>query len=99
MFLRNISNSTVLSMPYVILIMHQVRNHGAVPKLNWNTHRVNIGGLVDSPLSLTMDDLVKLPSITLPVTVTCAGNRRKEENMVKKSIGFNWGPCATCKCG
>jgi nitrate reductase (NAD(P)H) len=23
-----------------------------------------------------------------------AGNRRKEENMLKKSIGFNWGPCA-----
>lgn len=22
------------------------------------------------------------------------GCRRKEENMVKKSIGFNWGPCA-----
>jgi DMSO/TMAO reductase YedYZ molybdopterin-dependent catalytic subunit len=20
--------------------------------------------------------------------------RRKEENMLKKSIGFNWGPCA-----
>lgn len=20
--------------------------------------------------------------------------RRKEENMIKKSIGFNWGPCA-----
>lgn len=28
------------------------------------------------------------------VTLVCAGNRRKEENMHKKSIGFNWGPCA-----
>lgn len=42
-----------------------------------------------------MDDIIKYPSITFPVTVTCAGNRRKEENMIKKSIGFNWGPCAT----
>jgi Oxidoreductase molybdopterin binding domain len=25
----------------------------------------------------------------------CAGNRRKEQNMVKKTKGFNWGPAAT----
>lgn len=24
----------------------------------------------------------------------CAGNRRKEQNIVKKSVGFNWGPSA-----
>jgi DMSO/TMAO reductase YedYZ molybdopterin-dependent catalytic subunit len=24
-----------------------------------------------------------------------AGNRRKEENMVKQTIGFNWGPSGT----
>jgi DMSO/TMAO reductase YedYZ molybdopterin-dependent catalytic subunit len=30
---------------------------------------------------------------TFPALVVCAGNRRKEQNMIKKSIGFNWGPC------
>lgn len=25
-----------------------------------------------------------------------AGNRRKEENMVKQTIGFNWGPAGVC---
>jgi nitrate reductase (NAD(P)H) len=40
-----------------------------------------------------MDEIISFPSITIPVTLVCAGNRRKEENMVKKSIGFNWGPC------
>lgn len=25
----------------------------------------------------------------------CARNRRKEQNMVQRSIGFNWGPAAT----
>jgi hypothetical protein len=43
---------------------------------------------------MSMDELLTLPSVTLPVTLVCAGNRRKEENMIKKSIGFNWGPCA-----
>lgn len=75
--------------------LHLVRNHGAVPKIEWSTHRVEVTGLVDRPISLTMDEIVKLPSVTVPVTVTCAGNRRKEENMTKKSIGFNWGPTAT----
>lgn len=74
--------------------LHYVRNHGAVPKITWSEHRITINGLVDTPLTLTMDELVALPSVTLPITLVCAGNRRKEENMHKKSIGFNWGPCA-----
>lgn len=39
-----------------------------------------------------MEILAQLPSITIPVTLVCAGNRRKEQNMHKQSIGFNWGP-------
>ena len=30
--------------------------------------------------------------ITCPVTLVCAGNRRKEQNQVRKSKGFSWGP-------
>ena len=75
--------------------MHYVRNHGAVPKIDWKSHRVEIRGLVDRPMSLTMDDFLKFPSLTIPVTLACAGNRRKETNMVKKTVGFNWGPGVT----
>ncbi|KAG2489120.1 hypothetical protein HYH03_012346 [Edaphochlamys debaryana] len=75
--------------------VHFVRNHGAAPRIPWSEHRIEINGLVDKPLVLSMDELVALPSITFPCTLVCAGNRRKEENMLKKSIGFNWGPCAT----
>ena len=38
-----------------------------------------------------MDQIVALPARTLTVTMACAGNRRKEQNMHKKSQGFNWG--------
>jgi DMSO/TMAO reductase YedYZ molybdopterin-dependent catalytic subunit len=31
-------------------------------------------------------------NITCPVTLVCAGNRRKEQNVVRKSKGFSWGP-------
>ena len=29
--------------------------------------------------------------LTYPITLVCAGNRRKEQNVVRKSKGFSWG--------
>ena len=29
--------------------------------------------------------------VSMPVTFICAGNRRKEQNMTKKTVGFDWG--------
>lgn len=29
--------------------------------------------------------------LTYPITLVCAGNRRKEQNQVRKSKGFSWG--------
>jgi len=76
---------------------HYVRNHSACPKIEWNDHRVSIGGdtdVVSNPIVLTMNDIVNMPPDThreLPVTLVCAGNRRKEQNMIRQTIGFNWG--------
>jgi nitrate reductase (NAD(P)H) len=73
--------------------LHYVRNHGACPKLTWENHTVCIGGLVDKPMELSMDELVNIAEPReLPVTLVCAGNRRKEQNMIRQTIGFNWGP-------
>ncbi|KAF7829874.1 inducible nitrate reductase [NADH] 2-like [Senna tora] len=75
--------------------LHYVRNHGAVPKARWEDWTVEICGLVKRPARFTMEQLVnEFPSREFPVTLACAGNRRKEQNMVKQSIGFNWGPAA-----
>jgi nitrate reductase (NAD(P)H) len=74
--------------------LHIVRNHGKVPQLSWASHVIEIGGLVDRPMKLTMGELVKLPLKTIPVTVQCAGNRRKEQNLIKKGMGFDWGAAA-----
>ncbi|KAL4308129.1 hypothetical protein GQ457_01G027850 [Hibiscus cannabinus] len=73
--------------------LHFVRNHGAVPKASWDDWTVEITGLVRRPMKLTMDQLVNdFQSREFPVTLVCAGNRRKEQNMVKQTVGFNWGP-------
>ena len=73
-----------------------VRNHGAVPKLEWETHKIAVTGMVDKPMTFTMNDLVtKFENVTLLCTLVCAGNRRKEQNMIKKTKGFNWGASGT----
>ncbi|GAA98798.1 uncharacterized protein L969DRAFT_76523 [Mixia osmundae IAM 14324] len=72
-----------------------VRNHGAVPKVDQqmaDDWTIRIHGLVKRELTLTLKELKdKFPTVTLPVTLVCAGNRRKEQNEVQKSLGFNWG--------
>ncbi|GAA5907038.1 hypothetical protein JCM5296_006574 [Sporobolomyces johnsonii] len=75
-----------------------VRNHGVVPKVtreegaSWT---FEVSGLVKNPCTLSLADLIdpsKFQTVTLPVTLVCAGNRRKEQNVVRKSLGFSWGP-------
>jgi nitrate reductase (NAD(P)H) len=73
--------------------LHYVRNHGAVPKLLWEFHELDVE---DGKLVLSMDDLKhKFDTINIPVSLACDGNRRKELNMIKKSKGFSWGSGAT----
>lgn len=72
--------------------LHYVRNHGPVPKAVYEEWTVEVTGLVKRPMRFTMHQLeTEFPSRELPVTLVCAGNRRKEQNMVKQTIGFNWG--------
>ncbi|KAI4162257.1 MAG: hypothetical protein LQ342_004125 [Letrouitia transgressa] len=72
-----------------------VRNHGAVPEVreedvpDW---QFTVEGLVEKPFTLSLRQLIaEYKQITCPVTLVCAGNRRKEQNMVRKSKGFSWG--------
>ncbi|KAG2182034.1 hypothetical protein INT43_006960, partial [Umbelopsis isabellina] len=71
--------------------LHFVRNHGAVADCDFSTHTVQISGEVNTPCTITMKDLLSMPAMTLPVTMVCAGNRRKEVNKYKQTVGFNWG--------
>ena len=49
--------------------------------------------MVKHPFVLTFKQILQeFDQITVPVTLVCAGNRRKEQNTVRKSKGFSWGP-------
>ncbi|KAL3687448.1 hypothetical protein R1sor_013757 [Riccia sorocarpa] len=75
--------------------IHYVRNHGYVPRGNWDDWRIEVTGRVKSPTKLSMNDLLtKFSQREFPCTLVCAGNRRKEQNMTSQTIGFNWGAAA-----
>lgn len=47
---------------------------------------------MEKPLVLNFREVLqKYDQITAPITLVCAGNRRKEQNTVRKSKGFSWG--------
>src|SRR5689334_22905179 len=53
-----------------------VRCHTLTPKVDAATWQLEIGGLVNTPLKLTLADLKKLPIVTMAGVLECAGNGR-----------------------
>src|SRR5688572_11829221 len=51
-----------------------VRSHVAVPKVDLEGWRLNVEGEVSEKITLTMDDLRKMPSFELIGILECAGN-------------------------
>jgi DMSO/TMAO reductase YedYZ molybdopterin-dependent catalytic subunit len=56
--------------------MHYLLIHFDVPEADETSWALSIGGLVRRPLEVSMADLRARPSVTLPVTMECAGNGR-----------------------
>lgn len=56
-----------------------VRNHFPVPTIDPADYRLVVGGLVDNPLRLSLDDLRRdFPRHEITATLQCAGNRRTQ---------------------
>jgi sulfane dehydrogenase subunit SoxC len=56
--------------------MHYLLIHFDVPEADDATWTLSVGGLVRKSLELSMIDLRSRPSLTMPVTMECAGNGR-----------------------
>jgi sulfane dehydrogenase subunit SoxC len=65
-----------LRYPVTPVGMHYLLIHFDVPETDDATWKLEIGGSVQRPLSLDMEDLRGRPSATLAVTMECAGNGR-----------------------
>ena len=67
-----------------------VRSHAPNPKLNPNSFRLRVEGMVRRPLSLSLEELGKFGQKSTTATLTCAGNRRAEYNREGKVGGVQW---------
>jgi DMSO/TMAO reductase YedYZ molybdopterin-dependent catalytic subunit len=53
-----------------------VRNHFYIPNLDPENYRLQVGGLLERPLSLTLHELRAMRSHSQAITLECAGNGR-----------------------
>ena len=54
--------------------LHYERHHNGVPDINPSTHEIMINGLVDKPLTFSIDALKRYPQITKICFIECGGN-------------------------
>ncbi len=66
-----------------------IRNHFGIPYLDRPRWRLEVGGLVERRLSLDLDQLRAMPSVTAVVTLECAGNGRA--GLWPPAPGEQWG--------
>ena len=53
-----------------------LRNHFDIPRVDEKAWRLEVRGLVEKPLSLTVGELQKLPQVKVEAVLQCAGNGR-----------------------
>ncbi|KAJ6504715.1 molybdopterin binding oxidoreductase [Mycena vitilis] len=61
---------------------HFVRNHGGIPDIQEDVFELEIGGLVNKTVKLSLKDLkdpAKFPQVEVTVTLQCSGTRRLEQ--------------------
>jgi DMSO/TMAO reductase YedYZ molybdopterin-dependent catalytic subunit len=58
--------------------LHYLLIHYDIPVVEASAWRLTVDGLVDRPLSLTLDELRGREPVTMPITMECAGNGRTQ---------------------
>lgn len=66
-----------------------VRSHFGAPAQVPEQWTLTIDGEVERPLTLTLEDIESLPSVTRPVVLECAGNGRGQLDLASTS-GVQW---------
>src|SRR6266481_3114553 len=66
-----------------------VRTHFPIPKIDKQTWRLRVEGEVEKSFEISHDELLKMESRKIPVTLECAGNNR---NFLEPKVkGVQWG--------
>jgi DMSO/TMAO reductase YedYZ molybdopterin-dependent catalytic subunit len=66
-----------------------VRTHFPIPAIDRDAWWLHVEGEVEKPFAINYEELVSLESLTIPVTLECAGNNR---NFLEPKVkGVQWG--------
>jgi DMSO/TMAO reductase YedYZ molybdopterin-dependent catalytic subunit len=66
-----------------------VRTHFPIPKIDRDAWWLHVDGEVEKPFAINYEELIELESLTIPVTLECAGNNR---NFLEPKVkGVQWG--------
>ena len=74
-----------------------VRNHFETPRLDPASWRLEVSGLVDRPLRLSLRDLHNMRSETLVATLECAGNGRSAFDPPAEGEQWQYGAVSTAE--
>lgn len=74
-----------------------VRHHLYAPDINVGEWKLTVDGEVSTPLSLSLEDLRKLPKASVTVTLECAGNGRAFYEPAVAGIQWEKGAVGTAK--
>jgi DMSO/TMAO reductase YedYZ molybdopterin-dependent catalytic subunit len=72
-----------------------VRNHFQTPLLDQDTWRLDVGGMVDRPQTLTLRELHNMSSQTQVITLECAGNGRTRIGQPTDGVPWALGAVST----
>jgi DMSO/TMAO reductase YedYZ molybdopterin-dependent catalytic subunit len=68
-----------------------VRCHFPVPEIDAAKWQLQVGGAVDAPIALTLEELRALPRHTITATMECAGNGRSRLEPKVKGVAWDIG--------
>src|SRR5262245_32821567 len=58
--------------------LHYERHHSGIPTIDPTRHRLVIHGMVNRPLSLSVADIKRLPTVSRTMVLECGGNSGSE---------------------
>jgi len=74
-----------------------VRTHFPIPKIDRDAWWLHVEGKVENPLAINYEELLKLESLTVPVTLECAGNNRHFLEPKVKGVQWELGAVGTAE--
>src|SRR5213083_1300869 len=74
-----------------------VRTHFPIPAIDKDALWLRLEGEVEKPFAINYEELLKIKSLTVPVTLECAGNNRKFLEPKAKRVHWGVGAVGTAE--